>query len=583
MASTDILIVGAGAGGIAAALALAARGLSCVLTEPTGMVGGQFTSQAVPPDENRWVEDVGSSRSYAELRGLVRGFYRTHHALRSDTPHLNPGGGWVSRLCAEPQAFSWAIERMLASHVAAGRVRVLLNHTPIGVDTEGDTLRAVSFAVPGSGPITISARLILDATETGDLYPLAGIEHMTGSECRQQFNELHALTAEAIAADVKARGGRPAGSIVERGVVQAGGDLFDQQACSWCFAIEHRPGEHHVVPRPRTYDFWKSYIPPMRDVPWTGPLFSWTVPSHNTAGQRTFPFIPHPDPCPPGTWDMWRYRRIVEAAQHDPNDPRSTGMTDVCLVNWVQMDYWLRPLLSMEPAAVAEAEAAAKEQALSLLYWMQTEAPRWNSDGRVLDTHGYPGLRLHPASVGTADGLALRPYIREPRRLVARTIITEGHIGVEQRQLDAKSAKLPPGKRPRLFTTTPQGEQPLAEPFEDSVGVGHYTLDLHPSTALRNSVYVPAAPFRIPLGSLVPVRVRNLIAAGKGIGVTHIANGCTRMHQVEWTIGEAAGTLAAYCMQRSLEPAGVHASLERTHELQAMLRDAGVPLRWPWE
>ena len=50
--STDVLILGGGTGGVAAALAAAGLGKSVILTEETDWVGGQLTSQAVPPDEN---------------------------------------------------------------------------------------------------------------------------------------------------------------------------------------------------------------------------------------------------------------------------------------------------------------------------------------------------------------------------------------------------------------------------------------------------------------------------------------------------------------------------------------------------
>ena len=45
---TPILIVGAGTGGFAAALSIARRGGTCILTEPTDWIGGQLTSQGVP-------------------------------------------------------------------------------------------------------------------------------------------------------------------------------------------------------------------------------------------------------------------------------------------------------------------------------------------------------------------------------------------------------------------------------------------------------------------------------------------------------------------------------------------------------
>src|SRR5690349_4021978 len=60
----DLVIVGGGLGGCAAALAAARNGLRVILTEETDWIGAQLTAQAVPPDENRWIETIGGTRSY---------------------------------------------------------------------------------------------------------------------------------------------------------------------------------------------------------------------------------------------------------------------------------------------------------------------------------------------------------------------------------------------------------------------------------------------------------------------------------------------------------------------------------------
>ena len=70
--STTILIVGGGVGGVAAALAACRAGHRVVLTEETLWLGGQLTSQAVPPDEHPWIEESGCTRSYREFRDTVR-------------------------------------------------------------------------------------------------------------------------------------------------------------------------------------------------------------------------------------------------------------------------------------------------------------------------------------------------------------------------------------------------------------------------------------------------------------------------------------------------------------------------------
>ena len=69
----------------------------------------------------------------------------------------------------------------------------------------------------------------------------------------------------------------------------------------------------------------------------------------------------------------------------------------------------------------------AKQLSLSLLYWLQTEAPR--PDGGA----GWKGLRLRPDIVGTEDGLAKYPYIRESRRIRAEFTVLEQHVGTDAR------------------------------------------------------------------------------------------------------------------------------------------------------
>ena len=97
--AADVVIVGGGLGGCAAALAVLRSGRTAVLTEPTDWIGGQLTSQAVPPDEHPWIERFGASASYRKLRHEIRAHYRRHYPLTAEAranERLNPGNGSVS-------------------------------------------------------------------------------------------------------------------------------------------------------------------------------------------------------------------------------------------------------------------------------------------------------------------------------------------------------------------------------------------------------------------------------------------------------------------------------------------------------
>jgi len=589
--STTVLIVGGTTGGVAAAISCLRLGVACVVAEQTDWLGGQLTAQGVPPDENSWIETVGGTATYQALRSAVRARTMARGAkARAVEPFgaFNPGGGWVSRCCAEPRDFAALLHGALLRSAAPGAhgpipmiagdeswvpgggldvslLRAEFFLTPIGavMSADGARVEGVEFRDGRTGDrVLIRARFVLDASDCGDVLALAGVEHSIGAEHQAVHNELHGRIDFDASRKI---------------------DPLDQQACSWCFALENLPGENHVVPVPDDYAFWREYSPgvvtaaarePTMEPAWTGPLFSWTVPSHNPEGRRTFRMVPWPDTPglgPGGTeeLEMWRYRRIVDGSIW-PARADGSPSADVSLINMVQMDYWIKPLLRPRMHGVDDsALAGARRQSLAFLHWMQTEAPRHDTR----PTPGYPGLRLRGEELGTTDGFAKSPYIREPRRLVARTIVTEAHVGTDQRRAAGAD-------RDASWSATPYG---TAHPFADSVGIGHYAIDLHPSCAGRNNVYVPCAPFRVPLGSLIPVRVRNLIAAGKCLGVTHVTNGAYRMHHVEWNVGESAGALAAMCVGSDVEPAQVHEDAARTEDLQRLLASLGVRLSWPWE
>ncbi|MEV4573654.1 FAD-dependent oxidoreductase [Nonomuraea jabiensis] len=526
-AEADVLVVGGGMGGVAAALAALRRGRTVVLTEETDWLGGQLTSQGVPPDEHPWIEQFGATRSYRRLRTAIRDHYRTWYPLTRESREatdLNPGRGTVSRLCCEPRVAAAVLAGMVGPYLSAGRLTIRYLHRPVAADVDGDRVTGVTFAGPDGEPFHVRAAYVLDATELGDLLPLAGIEHVTGFESAAETGE--------PSAPAQAQPG-------------------NMQAFSWVFAVEHRAGEDHTVDRPKDYAFWRDYRPPF----WPDRLLSLVAPDPRTLEPKPRVFVPHASSEPvvadqsrdPGDTDLWVFRRILCREVFEPG----FAVSDVVVVNWPQIDYLPGPLIGVSEDERARHLQGARDQALSMLYWLQTEAPR--PDGGT----GWPGLRLRPDVMGTADGLAKSPYIRESRRIRARRTIVEHDLSLAVR-----------------------GEHG-AVAYHDTVGVGMYRIDLHPSTGGDNYIDVGSCPFQIPLGALLPVRVRNVLAAGKNLGTTHITNGCYRLHPVEWNAGEAAGALAAHCLDNRLEPAQVHEDPAALERFQAELVADGFELAWP--
>jgi FAD dependent oxidoreductase len=516
----DVAVIGGGVGGCAAALAALRNGMRVLLTEETDWIGGQLTSQAVPPDEHPWIERFGCTKSYRDYRNAVRQYYRDHYPLTQvawDRAELNPGNGSVSRLAHEPRVSLAVLEAMLAPFVTSGRLTLLLLHRPEGASVSGDRVTGVTVHdLQHNRYRSITAKYFLDATEIGELLPLTKTEFVTGAESQAQTGEPHAASTE-----------QPA----------------NNQSRTFCFAVDYLEGQDHTIERPRSYAQWRDYIPQLTP-PWTGPLLSWTMCEPKTLKPREVFFDPNPPEKPRQKgMNLWTYRRILDRA----NFTEGQYPSDVSLVNWPQNDFWLSDLLTATLLQRHNHLQQAKQLSLSLLYWMQTEAPR--PDGK----QGWKGLRLRKDVTGTEDGLAKAAYIRESRRIQAEFTILEQYV-----------AKTPAN-------------------FADSVGVGCYRIDLHPSATGVNYIDIGCFPFQIPLGALIPKRVENLLPACKNLGTTHITNGCYRLHPVEWNIGEAAGALAAHAIQKNAMPRTIRNDKKLLADFQASLRAQGFELAWPVE
>lgn len=499
----------------------ASLGLSVILTEETDWIGGQFTSQGVPPDEHPWIEEFGCTGRYRVFRNQVREEYRLRSITQAakEDPYLNPGGGWVSRLCCEP-AVAWEVLREM---VASPFVTVLLHRKPVAATVSMDRVESVTlWNLEDDTEETFTAAYVLDATELGDLLPLTGTEYVSGAESRRDTGEPNALAGEP--------------------------EPHNVQGLTWCFAMAFHAGGSAEMPEPEQYAKWRSCRPPF----WPGPLLGFDVLHAHTGEPRNLPLFRED-----GDWyALFPYRQIVNPAIWERD------RAPVTLVNWPQNDYFEASIIDVDPpgsrskfpgASGPISEARLKDSiqlSLSLLHWLRTEAPR--HDGGV----GYPECVPAASIFGTA--FAKYPYIRESRRIRARHTILEQDV----------AAYTNPG-RDRVM------------PIEDSVGVGAYRIDLHPSTSGANTIDTSTLPFQVSLGSLVPIRMKNLLPACKNIGTTHITNGCYRLHPVEWNIGESAGLLAGFCIRQGVEPAQVHESPELTADFQRLLIDQGIELAWP--
>lgn len=495
----DVLIAGGGMGGVAAAITISSRNHTVCMTEETDWIGGQTTAGGVSAlDENRFIETSGATRSYREFRDRLRQHYRERYRLSPEAAkleNLNPGSCYVSSLCVEPKAALTVLEAMLKKH----RVQLLLRTIVFQLDRSGDRITsALAWQFDQRRVIRIQPKWVLDATEMGDMLPLAKVPYVVGSEAKADTQEPHAATA-------------PNKSCV--------------QSFTYPFAVERRDGEDHTIAPPPDYakilarqDFTLRMNYPVENG-WKG------IVQYRMYGEDP----PVPNNMSPGPFFSWR-RLLASKNFAGPDVPR-----ELALMNWPRQDYAAESVLDRDPADAARALQAAKQTSIAFLYWLQHDQK-------------HPELALRADVMGTADGLSKYPYIRESRRLRAKGRVVEQDIGDE-------------------FQAGPR-----ANWFDDSIGTAFYMIDIHPCGANERGRMMMPRPFQIPMSTLEPVGLSNLLAAGKSLGVTHLTNGAFRLHPVEWNTGEAAGMMASLALERGSAPP--------VADVQRALAANGVPLVW---
>ncbi len=220
--TADVLVVGGGTGGTAAAIQAARRGAQTVLVSETAWLGGMLTAAGVAaPDGN-------------ELVPLRTGLWGTYlQALRQ----RQPGGldwSWVSLFTYDPRVGA----AIFADWVRAlPKLRWIAGQVPLAAQRAGDRLTHVRFS-----DCEVRAEIVLDGTELGDLLALVDIPHRWGWEWQAEFNEPSApATATALT------------------------ERYPVQAPTWVAILQDYGGEAPEIPAPpldnpaNFADAWQGY------------------------------------------------------------------------------------------------------------------------------------------------------------------------------------------------------------------------------------------------------------------------------------------------------------------------------------
>lgn len=374
----EILIAGAGMGGLGAALRAAERGHQVCLTEEATWIGGQATAAGVSAlDENKFIEMTGGPRLYNEFRRGIRDHYKRTYRPFKPTDNFNPGGCYVSSLCFEPKIGVQVLEEMLR---ARKNIQLFRRTRVLDLEREGSVITsALLWQIDKQQALKITAKYVLDATEMGDLLPLAKTPYTVGSEPKAETQEPHAAEAANPAC---------------------------VQSFTYPFIIEHRPGETHTIAKPGDFEKIRDHQP-------FGFAFNYST-EYGWRGAFAYRMFGEDPPIPnnmsPGPFFPWR--RVFQGSAYPG------AHTDQALMNWPRQDYHDESVLDRTPLETARVLQNAKKVSMAFLYWLQHDKMT-------------PGLKLREDQMGSADGLSQLPYIRESRRLRAQGMVREQDIVFE--------------------------------------------------------------------------------------------------------------------------------------------------------
>jgi hypothetical protein len=370
----DVVVIGAGLGGSAAAMTVAYAGHHVCMTEPTYWIGGQMTSQGVSAlDENKWTETSGSNASYLMLRWKIREHYRPL-LKRPAGDEFNPGNCWVSSICFEPISGLHALQEMLQPYKQNKTLSLYLCAVPVKVEKDGKEIKSVVFfSFTSHTFFRLQGAIFIDATELGEFLPLAGADSVTGAESR-------AMTGEPDAPPVAA----------------------PQALQSFTYTFMLRKAAASENEKPVGYEQNRK-------------LFS--LDSVASSGlTRHYGFFKQAADTP---GSFWSYRRSIDASQFKPR----AFPSDLSLINWPGNDVCDARLISGNPLEVARALQNGKQVSLGFAWWIAHDVPRDDGHGA-----GYEGVAVAKDAMDSRDGLSQFPYVRESRRILALQTIREQDI-----------------------------------------------------------------------------------------------------------------------------------------------------------
>lgn len=522
----DIIIAGGGTGGISAAIQAASMGAEVLVVEPSGMLGGQAIAAGVAN-----MDDLSAQKSgiYADFISRVEEYYSAR-GKSIGTSYWDP-----RNLAFEPHIGLRILQEMARGEEAPDilyRSEIIAVGKEEVISVEGDNvsglprINSVIIRTP-EGMKNITCKILIDATEYGDILPLAGADYRAGNSITPNIN------SSAMIQDI-----------------------------TWTAVIRKYPGgvPEHLRPKSPLPGYDMVRINYANYVAKDGFTFKGQYPV-----KLPVDFITHNV-----------YRGLPDSFMPEYFDANPENWLNIskCSVNWANDfpgqqrlgDKYGLPVSYLEDRNLrARLERDALIKTLHFIYYMQNElGESWSVDENEYGELQEAAKDLPDEWKIIARHLPPVPYVRESRRGVGDKTLTSRELF--ENSLSYKDSR---------------GNSE----FQDAIAIGGYNLDLHhtdieadmESDLGEKQAHIeqhrPHGNFQVPMNILIPRNVDGLILAEKNLSMSRLVAGALRLQPITMMTGQAAGALAAISVTRNIQPRNVKAV-----HVQAALLDSGVNL-----
>jgi hypothetical protein len=494
--SYDLVIAGAGTGGFGSAVQAARLGATVLLLEETDWIGGQMNAAAVtsmdegPKHGDRPYILVRERGLYHEYVEAVVAYYQAR-GMTAETAY------WRGHICMEPRVGQEILYRMLDA--ARGRtpaLHVALRAKVTQALKSGDAVTGVEVELAtaqGTVKRLIRSKVLVDATEWGDVIPLTGARYRVGN-CTGQApdpkREIQSLTwtavikqyPKSVPAELVVSQAPPEYAAAEprllMGVVA--GERVDTKAAPWNFATfigyrgmpnSEQPGAREITRTHMNYN--NDYPVRIGDVEDTA-LRLATCRKAKLRTLQTLYYIQH---------------RLGKTDWSVANDEGYDSP-----YNRAQVDQWIREQPELAPYR-------------AILYQFPVMA-----------------------------------YARESRRIMGLHTLTAREI--ERR----------PGSPTMFENTVALGDYAVDLHGSKKPELIELELDRVEDMPTKSFGERGLGPFAIPFECFIPEKVDGLVAAEKNISQSRLANGATRLQPSTMLMGQAAGAIAALSVKYGVRP-----------------------------